>query len=188
MATSTPCAPSTCCRYYKVASGDSCDSIASVEDVIESKIEQWNPGQCGNNLQIGVELCINGPDLGSAPPFGSCASSTCFSYEVVRKNETCSGIATRKGIPESTLQLWNPGSCGPDLQVGAKLCVEGPAAALGYTASTRVSSSTISSNSGFSITGSSSFAQVTNGSKKMQVSRGNSESLAVLIIGMAVYM
>lgn len=81
MPPSTTCAAGTCCKYCKVAPGDSCDSIASVEDIFSSRIEQWNPGQCGDNLQIGVELCIDGPDLGSAPPFGSCASSTCCSYQ-----------------------------------------------------------------------------------------------------------
>lgn len=101
-------------------------------------------------------------------------------------NDACPSIAMSKGIPESTLETWNPDSCGPGLKVGAKLCVEGPAAALGYTASTGVASSTIFSSSGSSATGSSRFAQVTNASERIQVSKRNTKALLALMIGMAV--
>lgn len=130
----------TCCAYYKVKSGDTCDSIASHHHIAEAKIEQWNPKSCGQNLQIGVELCISGPAKGRAPPYGSfpipsnntavasgvsggtapastststsCPPNTCCKHYKVRSGDSCDSIATKKHIPEEKIEEWNPGKCG----------------------------------------------------------------------------
>lgn len=187
---------SSSCAIYKVATGDTCISIATSKGISVSQIEQWNPNKCGKGLQAGDELCIPPPPVssitasaistGPMPTSTTCAAGTCCKYCKVAPGDSCDSIASVEDIFSSRIEQWNPDSCGPGLKVGAKLCVEGPAAALGYTASTGVASSTIFSSSGSSATGSSRFAQVSNASERIQVSKRNTKALLALMIGMTV--
>ncbi|KAM0335264.1 hypothetical protein ACHAQA_000308 [Verticillium albo-atrum] len=128
---------SSCNKFYKVVSGDSCASIAKKNGVSAAQFTQWNSLNSGcTNLWGDVYACVG--IVGSTPtptspsngiqtpqPTQGKLVANCKKFELVAEGDTCAAVAKRRGISIKQLTDWNPsiGSDCKSLWAKAYACV-----------------------------------------------------------------
>jgi len=107
---------SECVEEYRVASGDSCNTISAWSGLTASDLEALNPGlNCTNSMSsmVGDELCLR-----SYTP-------VCTHDITVQANDTCASIAATWEISEAQLLFLNDNldSACDNLLIGQQYCV-----------------------------------------------------------------
>lgn len=130
---------SNCNKFYDVKSGDTCASIASSKRIPLSKFYAWNPAvgsSCGS-LWKGYYVCVDiigytppkttspGNGIATPTPYEPGMVGDCNAFYYVQSGDTCSKIASRKGITVAEIERWNPkvGSSCSDLWQKTYICV-----------------------------------------------------------------
>ncbi|KAJ5190317.1 uncharacterized protein N7498_009302 [Penicillium cinerascens] len=134
---------STCIKYYKVQSGDTCDSVEKDRSISATDFLEWNPavGSDCANLQLNVYVCVGltgsttstltttiatPTAIGSVPsPVQSGISSDCTQYYKVQGGDTCDKVETDHNISAADFLKWNPavGSDCKNLELNVYVCV-----------------------------------------------------------------
>ncbi|KAJ3867966.1 hypothetical protein EV359DRAFT_61054 [Lentinula novae-zelandiae] len=110
----------TCEATYTVVAGDTCDEIATKNDVTVSALEAANPSIDANcdNLFVGEQLCIPGATPPPPPP-------PCAENYTVKAGDVCINIANQFNITVPQLEAANT-EIDPlcdNLQIGEVLCI-----------------------------------------------------------------
>ncbi|KAL1617782.1 hypothetical protein SLS54_007561 [Diplodia seriata] len=114
---------STCTRYYKAVSGDSCSKIASSYGTFSlDDFLSWNPavGEDCSGLWLGYYYCIDVPS-----PTQPGAVCPCRTWHEVGTGNSCQSIEKQYGISAANFNAWNPqvGSDCSTLWLGYYVCV-----------------------------------------------------------------
>lgn len=99
---------SNCNRWYKVRSGDQCDTIASRNGITIAQIRTWNSqvnAGC-TNLWLDYYICIGVPVTAPSPLMPGTAG-TCNRWHLVASGDQCDNIASRNGITVAQFRSWN---------------------------------------------------------------------------------
>ncbi|KAH7016497.1 uncharacterized protein B0I36DRAFT_369018 [Microdochium trichocladiopsis] len=121
-----------CRRFYKVQPGDTCDAIIAASGIYGPNFYIWNPAarsDCsglwantfcciGNTVGPSITLRPPTPTTTTKPPAGNGVAtptpfqvgmvSNCKSFYLVRSGDTCSSIASARGISVNNFIRWNP--------------------------------------------------------------------------------
>ncbi|KAL2160292.1 hypothetical protein VTH06DRAFT_1465 [Thermothelomyces fergusii] len=131
-----------CNRFYKVKSGDTCDSIVSEAGITLAQLRAWNSeiNDACSNLWLGYYICTGVPGAAqpsttstapaSAPTMPG-ATKDCNKWYEVSSGDTCETIAAKNAITEDQFRSWNTqinSSCN-NLWLGYAVCVGVPGAA-----------------------------------------------------------
>lgn len=114
------------CKTTKVATGDSCASLAKKCGIKPADFTKYNPSKtlC-SDLKAGQHVCCSSgtmPDFAPKPnPNGTCATYT------IKANDDCPTIAaanslTIKELKSFNEETWGFSGCDP-LQLGARICL-----------------------------------------------------------------
>ncbi|KAK4136081.1 carbohydrate-binding module family 50 protein [Trichocladium antarcticum] len=122
-----PGAVPNCNKWYKVASGDTCETISGKNAVTIEQFRKWNTqvNQNCNNLWLDYYTCVGVP--GAATPMPGIVGNCNRYYEVV-SGDGCDSIAAKHSIAQSSFRHWNPfinASC-TNLWVNALVCTKAP--------------------------------------------------------------
>ncbi|KAF9873538.1 hypothetical protein CkaCkLH20_08997 [Colletotrichum karsti] len=101
-----PGAVSNCNKWYKIASGDTCDVLAGKNAITVAQLYRWNTqinSSC-NNLLLGYYACVGIP--GAAAPMPGIVSN-CKRYYQVVSGDSCDSIAQKNGITVANFRRWN---------------------------------------------------------------------------------
>ncbi|KAL4867504.1 hypothetical protein BDV12DRAFT_209873 [Aspergillus spectabilis] len=108
----TPQMPSVaenCDGFYKVSSGDGCDSIAAKHGITVAQFRNWNSdinSQC-SNLWLDYYVCVH-PTTPNAPtPQFPGIVTYCKSFHLLKSGEGCWSIYTNAGITFEQCRAWN---------------------------------------------------------------------------------
>ncbi|KAL5360967.1 hypothetical protein BJX96DRAFT_175789 [Aspergillus floccosus] len=132
-----------CDGFYKISSGDLCDTIAQRHGITVAQLRSWNSeidAGC-SNLWLGYYICVHvaGTPTTSSTTVTTTTSAgitgltpqqpgiieTCNKYHLVESGDGCASIATKYGISLANFYHWNPSvgsSCGA-LWLGYYVCV-----------------------------------------------------------------
>ncbi len=118
-------------NHYRIRRGDNLSLIAARFGVSVSDLRAWN-GIRGTRITAGEYLRVRPapePAAGSARtrPLASARGGS-SAYYTVRRGDTLGAIASRYGVTDAQLRLWN-GTRGNLIFPGDRLAVNGPAAA-----------------------------------------------------------
>ncbi|KAL0064931.1 hypothetical protein AAF712_008050 [Marasmius tenuissimus] len=106
--------PNPCSRTTRIEAGDTCEAIATRENISIDIIHKLNPDNKCAGLIAFTQICVDGP------------TNNCASIYVVTGNEGgCTNIAASKGIDFPRLRELNPNidaTCG-NIYPGEPLCV-----------------------------------------------------------------
>lgn len=115
------------CKTAKVASGDSCATLASKCGISAQDFTKYNPNsKLCSSLQPGQLVCCSSGTLPDVRPKPQ-ADGTCATY-LVKTGDTCSSIATSHGLKTTDLSKFNDKTtwgwygCA-DLLVGSAICL-----------------------------------------------------------------
>ncbi|PWY73001.1 hypothetical protein BO70DRAFT_413661 [Aspergillus heteromorphus CBS 117.55] len=163
---------STCDKFYLVASGDSCSTIAADAGISLADFYAWNPavGDTCADLWADDYVCIDvigfvasttaavtttiaisstttsaGDGITTPSPIQTGMSSTCDKFYLVESGDSCSTIASDAGISLADFYAWNPavGDTCADLWADDYVCID----VIGYVASTTTVASTATTTS-----------------------------------------
>lgn len=141
VATPAPVQPGivdNCNSFYLVQSGDTCSNIASKNGVTVAQLATWNTGIGGascTGMWAGYYLCtgVIGSTTTQPPPASTTPTpiqdgmvSNCNSFYLVQSGDTCSSIASSKGVTVAQLANWNTGIGGTSctgMWAGYYLCI-----------------------------------------------------------------
>lgn len=115
------------CRTVKVASGDSCGSLAQSCGISSPDFTKFNtdPKLC-SNLAPGQRVCCSSGSLPDIKPLPD-KDGSCARY-IVKKADTCSSIAANNGLTEDDMSkfndntTWGWGGCN-GLMEGLAMCI-----------------------------------------------------------------
>lgn len=107
----------TCNRFYKVQSGDGCDSIAQKNGITTTQLKSWNTeinASC-SNLWLDYYICTGIPGAATSPsppsPTGAAPMPGivpgCTRYYRVVSGDSCDAIASKAGITVANFRKWN---------------------------------------------------------------------------------
>ncbi|KAB8067108.1 hypothetical protein BDV29DRAFT_186741 [Aspergillus leporis] len=130
-----------CDGFFKVSSGDTCDSITKAHGISTTQFKSWNTGINDNcsNLWLGYYVCVHVPGAtttspGAPAPTGDPSGPTpqlpgivpnCKSFHLVESGDSCWSIYTEAGVTLAQLREWNTGldaACS-NLWLGYYVCV-----------------------------------------------------------------
>ncbi|KXG49682.1 Peptidoglycan-binding Lysin subgroup [Penicillium griseofulvum] len=137
---------SNCNKYYKVQSGDTCNSVEKDKGISAADFNKWNPdvGSDCANLQLDFYVCVGltGSTTsittthattaktttapGSVPsPVQSGIASNCTKYYKVKSGDTCYQLEKDNNISAANFLKWNPavGSDCKQLELNVYVCV-----------------------------------------------------------------
>ncbi|KLU86293.1 hypothetical protein, variant [Magnaporthiopsis poae ATCC 64411] len=101
-----PGAVSNCDKWHKIASGDTCDTIAAKNTITVAQFRSWNTqidSNC-NNLLRDYYACVGVP--GAATPMPGIVPG-CKRYYLVVSGDNCDAIASKNSITVANFRLWN---------------------------------------------------------------------------------
>jgi spore germination protein YaaH len=101
-----------CNRFYKIKSGDGCDSIAQKNSITPAQLKSWNTeinASC-SNLWLDYYICtgVPGAVTTTSPPSPTAAAPMpgivpgCTRYYQVVSGDSCDAIASKAGITVTT--------------------------------------------------------------------------------------
>jgi hypothetical protein len=112
---------SNCDAFYKVASGDTCDSIAAKNGISATQFRQWNTnvgGTACNGLWLNAYVCVStightptttrGNGVATPTPTQSGMVNNCNRFHFVGTGQNCDSIARQYGTTVATFVRWNP--------------------------------------------------------------------------------
>ncbi|EFQ31679.1 LysM domain-containing protein [Colletotrichum graminicola M1.001] len=110
---------SSCDRFYKVKSGDTCDAIASSNGVTVQQITTWNPAVKSDCTALWPDyyICISivghtpttpGNGVQTPTPIQSGMTTSCKTFHFVTSDQTCDVITASYGITMANFVRWNP--------------------------------------------------------------------------------
>ncbi|KAL2125946.1 hypothetical protein VTI74DRAFT_2157 [Chaetomium olivicolor] len=118
-----PGAVSNCNKWYKIASGDTCEKIAAKNTITVAQFRSWNTqiNTSCNNLWLDYYACVGVP--GAATPMPDIVSN-CSRYYLVVSGDGCDSIAQKNGITVANFRRWNPyiNSACTNLWANALVC------------------------------------------------------------------
>lgn len=142
IATPTPTQPgmvSNCDLFYKVVTGDTCETIAAKNGISTTQFLTWNTkigGAACNGLWADAYVCVStightpsptNPGNGITTPTPTQAGmvSNCDAFHHVVSGDTCATIASKHGVTVAQLAAWNNvgGTGCPGLWADVYLCV-----------------------------------------------------------------
>jgi LysM repeat protein len=150
---------SSCVRFYKAISGDTCDSIVAKHGTFTfAQFVAWNPavGSECRSLWAETYYCIGipgtptttvrtstttrGNGIATPSPTQRLIVSNCDRFYLVKTGENCQQVAARHGITTKQLNVWNPsvGETCTGLWANAYACVR----TIGYVYPTTTSCAT----------------------------------------------
>lgn len=105
---------STCNKFYKVVSDDSCYDIANDHGVSLFNFYAWNPAvntdcsglQANEYVCVGVKSTTTG--VTTPYPVQTGMVSTCDQFYKVVSGDSCVDITSEYGISTSSFYAWNP--------------------------------------------------------------------------------
>ncbi|KAL1844415.1 hypothetical protein VTK73DRAFT_2594 [Phialemonium thermophilum] len=135
-----------CDRFYKVRSGDQCDTIASRNGITVAQLRSWNAeiNDACSNLWLDYYICVHVP--GAAPPPSATTTTApapsnsptmpgvapnCDRFHKIQSGDQCDAIARTYGITVAQLRSWNTqidAACS-NLWLDYYICVHVPGAA-----------------------------------------------------------
>ncbi|WYZ42002.1 hypothetical protein EsH8_V_000897 [Colletotrichum jinshuiense] len=101
-----PGAVGNCDKWYKIASGDTCDNVAAKNQITVAMFRSYNTqinSSC-NNLLKDYYACVGIP--GAATPMPGIVSNCSRFYKVV-SGDSCDAIATKASITVANFRKWN---------------------------------------------------------------------------------
>ncbi|KAK1978616.1 hypothetical protein LZ30DRAFT_799936 [Colletotrichum cereale] len=101
-----PGAVGNCNKWYKIASGDTCDTVAAKNKITVAMFRSYNTqvnSNC-NNLLKDYYACVGTP--GAATPMPGTVSNCTRFYKVV-SGDSCDVIATKASITVANFRRWN---------------------------------------------------------------------------------
>ncbi|KAJ5541561.1 hypothetical protein N7494_006637 [Penicillium frequentans] len=130
---------SNCNGFYKVASGDQCDTIAAKYSISEAQFRSWNSqvNEKCTNLWLDYYVCVHIPGATTTPapkpttePSGPTPQmpgivATCKSYHLIQAGDSCYSINTAAKITLAQFRTWNTlidAACS-NLWLGYYVCV-----------------------------------------------------------------
>ena len=129
----TTLAAYTCSKYYQIAAGDSCASIAAVFGISYQTLCSFNPGLNCPAPTPGQYICLPYYYYYSQPapltttttttPTPVTTYPTCQNYYYVCPGDTCSSIAARYGVTAQTICSLNANINCQSLASGQYICV-----------------------------------------------------------------
>ncbi|KAL8381807.1 hypothetical protein RB595_005866 [Gaeumannomyces hyphopodioides] len=105
----------TCNRFYKIVSGDTCDTVARKNGVTVAQFRSWNSeinASC-SNLWLDYFVCVGAPGGGGNEPNTPQlpgAAPNCEKWHKIAMGDTCDNIAYRDTITVNQLRTFNRGS------------------------------------------------------------------------------
>ncbi|KAM0331443.1 hypothetical protein ACHAQA_003119 [Verticillium albo-atrum] len=110
-----------CDRFYKIQSGDQCDTIAQRNGITTAQLRAWNTeiNSACSNLWLDYYICTRVPGAVTPPttmtaapaPSNSPAMpgivSNCNRFYKIQSGDQCDTIAQRNGITTAQLRTWN---------------------------------------------------------------------------------
>lgn len=132
-----------CDRFYKVQSGDGCDSIAQKNGITSAQFKSWNKeinASC-SNLWLDYYVCVHVPGATTPPttttgpspsnsPLMPGVVGNCNRFYKVHSGDSCDSIAQKSGITPTQLKSWNAeinASCS-NLWLDYYICIGVPGA------------------------------------------------------------
>ncbi|KAL4860719.1 hypothetical protein BDV12DRAFT_191538 [Aspergillus spectabilis] len=130
-----------CDSFYKVSSGDQCETISQRHSITTAQLRSWNSEintDC-TNLWLDYYICVHVPGATTTSlttttttnaivtgptPQQTGIISNCNKYHLVESGDGCTSIASAYGISLSNFYSWNPAvgsSCGA-LWLGYYVC------------------------------------------------------------------
>lgn len=121
-------ARSSHCRTVRVASGDSCHSLATECGISGAKFTKYNPDpKLCSSLQPGQSVCCSPGSLPNNSPKTN-ADGSCHSY-IVQPGDSCSTIAASHSISMADIEEYNSNTWGwmgcqkQNFKAGQKICL-----------------------------------------------------------------
>ncbi|KAI0487065.1 hypothetical protein F4859DRAFT_510848 [Xylaria cf. heliscus] len=136
---------SSCVRFYKAVSGDTCDKIVSKYGTFtKAQFITWNPavGSDCTGLWADTYYCVGIPGTPSSTTTTKATTTTgngittptptqdgmvtnCDSFYYVKSGDSCQSIADKSGITLSQFNTWNPkvGNTCTGLWLNAYVCI-----------------------------------------------------------------
>lgn len=110
----------TCDRFYKVKSGDNCDTIASRNEISVTQLRAWNTeiNAACTNLWLDYYICTHVPgavlpSITSTAPAPSDSPtlpgvvSDCNKWHKIASDDTCESISGKNAITVAQFRSWN---------------------------------------------------------------------------------
>jgi LysM repeat protein len=140
IATPSPTQPgmvSNCDAFYKVVTGDSCDSIAAKNGITAAQLSSWNNvGTACNGLWADAYVCVSiightptptnpGNGIATPSPTQPGMVSNCDAFYRIVTGDSCDSIASKNGISVAQLASWNSvgGTACNGLWANTYICV-----------------------------------------------------------------
>ncbi|KAJ8114046.1 hypothetical protein OPT61_g3980 [Boeremia exigua] len=135
-----------CDRFYKVQSGDGCDSIAQKNGITPVQLKSWNTeiNTSCSNLWLDYYVCVHVPGAATPPttttttgpspsnsPLMPGVVGNCNRFYKIQSGDGCDSIAQKNGITPAQLKSWNTeinASCS-NLWLDYYICTGVPGAA-----------------------------------------------------------
>ena len=123
---------SNCNAFAEAISGDSCDAFATRNHITDADLYAWNTvlgtggANCGTSLWAQEYYCVSISALG---PTQAGIASNCNNFAAAISGDTCDAFATRNGITDANLYIWNPvlgtngANCGTNLWAEEYYCI-----------------------------------------------------------------
>jgi hypothetical protein len=113
---------SNCDAFYKVVTGDTCDSIAAKNGISVDQLHAWNTdigGAACSGLWANTYVCVSvightpspttlSNGLATPSPVQDGMTRSCKTFNWVVAGDTCAAIARRYGITAAQFAAWNP--------------------------------------------------------------------------------
>ncbi|EPE06553.1 hypothetical protein F503_02681 [Ophiostoma piceae UAMH 11346] len=155
---------SSCTKFHKVVSGDTCATIESDAGISAAEFSAWNTGidsDC-SNIYLDYYVCIDGPAIAAVTTTSSATATTgsavpsptqpgtvdaCTGFHKVVSGDTCATIESAAGISAAEFAAWNTGinSDCSNIYLDYYVCIAGPA--VGSPATTTTATPTTTSGS-----------------------------------------
>jgi len=114
-----------CSQFYKIKSGDQCDTIASAHGITSAQLRSWNTeiNDSCSNLWLDYFICVRVPGVTPITTTTSTSTTaapaptnepqmpgiigTCNRFYKIQSGDQCATIASRNGISVAQLRSWN---------------------------------------------------------------------------------